>query len=221
MATAAHPRPRTRRFADLPPLAGRDLDARDIAFIRGIAHNTPAAAAIGYDDALSAGLLAYWKAGMRYDPAGQASWRTYAVLAVRRGIQEEARSRDHLSRWHRDEVKAGRLPDMPAAVSLDQAPEDRGERFDRGAARQADLVDLIPASARDEDLRITVDAALEAVHRVHPRAAAVLRLTYEQGMRDEDIGVLLGVGHSQVSRLRTLGRGLIRELLPLELLDAA
>ncbi len=205
MATAAYPRPRKRRqHRELLPLAGRDLDARDIAFVRGVAHNTSASAAIGYDDALSAGLLAYWRAGMRFNP-GAASWATYAATIVRHGIEDEARSRDHLSRHHRGQVRRGEVADEPPPASLDLAAHARRSI----------------AACRDEDLRLTVDAALEHVHRIHPRAAAVLRLTYEQDMRDEDIGVLLGCGHSQVSRLRTLGRGLIADLLPLELLDAA
>ncbi len=219
MNAAARTRPRTSRHEDLKPLAGRELDAHDLRFVTSVVRSTPAAGAIGYDDALSAGLLEYWRAAERFDPADGTPWANFAARRVRGAIQDEARNHDHLSRVHRRAVNAG--SDGGAWV---MAPKSLDEPLSaRGDAAAMTLGDMLAATdeTHDLDMRLTVDAALEIVHLADARIAAVLRLYYEQGWRDQDIGLLFGVSESRASQMRKQGRAMLRELLPRELLDAA
>jgi RNA polymerase sigma factor (sigma-70 family) len=223
MRPTAQPRPRTSHHNTLKPLAGRELDAHDIAFVHGTIRTSPAAAMLDDDDAFSVGLIAYWRAAVRYDPGRGMLWVTYAGNRIRNALQDEARLQDHLTRPHRREVTAnggGRAVKRPA--SLDEplrmlAPE--AVVGDPGAPTLASTLKAPPEE--DIDLRLTVDAAYEAIHRVNPKIAAVMRLYYQHGWRDQDIAEFFGVGESRVSQLKTIGREMLRELLPLDLLDAA
>lgn len=219
MSAAARTRPRTsRQDKQPPPLDGRELDAHDLRFVTSVVRCTPAAAAVGYEDALSVGLIAYWQAARRFDAGRGTPWAVYVTPYIRHAIQDEARHADHLSRQHRREVTANGDGDpvAMAPISLEQP------LLLHDAAQTRTIASTIADPARpDHDLRLTVDAALEIVHAVHPHAATALRLYYQQGWRDPDIGVLFGVSASRSSQLRKQGRGMLAELLPLDLLDAA
>ena len=219
MSAAARTRPRTSRHEDLAPLKGRELDAHDLRFVTRVVRSTPAAGAIGYDDALSAGLLEYWRAAERYDPSDGTPWTHFAARRVRGAVADEARNADHLSRCHRRKVNAGEDGGLwvMAPKSLDEPLPARGD------AAAMTLGDMLAATDEtgDVDTRLTIDAALEIVHLADARIAAALRLYYQRGWRDEDIAALFGVGHSRISQMRKQGRAMLAALLPLDLLDAA
>jgi RNA polymerase sigma factor (sigma-70 family) len=161
--------------------------------------------------------MAYWKAAARYEPEAGASWANFAAMRIQGAVKDAARDADHLSRTHRREVKAAEHTEswLLTPRSLDEPVLLGGENLTLGRTIAA------PDDEPDRDLRLTVDAALEIVHLADARMAAVLRLYYEQGWRDQDIGEFFGVGVSRVSQLRDEGRAMLRELLPLDLLDAA
>ncbi len=222
MDAAARTRPRTSRHEDLKPLAGRELDEHDLRFVTSVVRSTPAAGAIGYDDALSAGLLEYWRAAERFDPSDGTPWTHFAARRVRGAIQDEARNHDHLSRVHRRAVNAGSDGGawVMAPKSLDEPLSGYAARGDAAAMTLGDMLAATDETS-DLDMRLTVDAALEIVHLADARIAACLRLYYQQGWRDQDIGLLFGVSESRASQMRKKGRAMLAELLPRDLLDAA
>ncbi len=203
-----------------PPLAGRDMDARDIAFVRGVAYKFRASTPLSDDEALSCGLVGYWKAGLRYR-AADGPWLPYAALRIRGEILDGGRAADHLTRSQRAAVQRG---DGTVALHRPTSLSQGAPGFTGQSASSQTLEDLLPDPAAGPeriDQRLTIDAAFERIHRVHPRAAAVLRLTYEQDWPAADIAELFGVTVSRVSQLRTLGHELLAELLPRDLLEAA
>lgn len=100
-----------------------------------------------------------------------------------------------------------------APLPLDAAPTG-GEDHDDGS-----FVSMMTASDDgDADLRMTVEEAYEAVHRMKPRVAAVMRLYYQQGWLDREIAEFLGVDDSRVCQIRGQGHDMMRGLLSLDLL---
>lgn len=214
----------------LPPLAGRDMGARDVAFVRAVVREVAACALIGDEEALSVGLLAYWLAARRFKADAGVSWASFAGRRVHGAVLDEARRCDHLSRRQREAVRRDGVTASAMAPMLWSTPvtsRTSGTRsgWTAGGGTPLTLADVVadPRRHADAELVATVDAALEAVKRIHPRAAIALRLHYMRGWTLEDVGAFLDVGAPRVSQLLKLGRDLLRDrdLLSLDLLEAA
>ncbi len=86
---------------DLPSPIGRELDRRDIDFIRRASREVIPQSRMDPDDAFGAGLLGYWKAVKDFDPERRVPWGAYARLRIRGAVLDEARRLDPIGRGDR------------------------------------------------------------------------------------------------------------------------
>lgn len=103
-----------------------------------------------HEELTGAGLEALARAATRYDPTKGTTWGSYAWHAIRRGMQDELRNQDHLTRPHRAAVNAGTARDPGAPAPLDTTPH---------ADTTPDPHDQYAAV----DARLTIQAALHAL----------------------------------------------------------
>ena len=131
------------------------------------------------------------------DPARPAALASYATWRIRGALLDWAREQDYLTRQTRARVKAGTLPGMAPALSLnfeletrpallDTLPSEHGQ-WDPEAVALADLM--------EEPLH-------QALEGLPDRERWVVCRVDLQGATMKDVGAELGVTESRVSQIR-------------------
>lgn len=141
------------------------------------------------DDLFQAGMLALLRAAERYDPAGPARFGTYACAAVRRAILREAGRADAFA-------SPPTCPGGPRrrASPLPAPAPDGGDMPPPADARAADP----GAEAARRELRGHIE---EALAKLHPHHAEIVRLRYLGGLTQSQVGGRLGVTQAAVSQM--------------------
>jgi RNA polymerase sigma factor (sigma-70 family) len=165
----------------------REVTPADVERVRHTVYSVPAAYKIGLDDAVGEGMLGLWKATLSFDESRGVVFWSYAHRYVVGEVLEAARRADHLTRWQRAAVKAGRREDHGTPLYLEEL-----------AAGGWDWEDTVGAD-RGEDvaLRMTLD---EAVTAVDGRCGAVLRL-WLADVPQVEIAEFLSVTPARVSQM--------------------
>ena len=79
-----------------------------------------------FDDLNQEGLIGAWKTSAKYD--GKGTIEGWCSIRARGAMQDYLRRNDYLSRWHRKQVKEGRMV-APKIVSLDYLPSKEREKL--------------------------------------------------------------------------------------------
>ncbi len=154
---------------------------------RRLARTVPAVAAMGLDEAVSAGMPGLVRAAQLFDPSRGFQFSSYAYRAIARGILRAA---------GRFEVFHG-LP-LDAAGAL-EVPDDAT------AAQEAE-------TERLRDLADRLGSALEALP---PREAFVVRSVSLEGRPVREVAREMGLTPSRVRQLRASALERLREAPPL------
>lgn len=140
-----------------------------------------------FEDRIGDGMIGLIYAADHFKPEMGVSFRTYAWHCVLGSVRRWNKRRDHLSRWHRKQVREGRMQ-APVQVRLTDVMLER--------AHEDALV-----TRPDEDTRIDVQRAMRMLD---PREQRLIRDVYwhERPVKDcaTDLGVKTRGGASQAHR---------------------
>jgi len=140
---------------------------------------------VEFDELVSAGTIGLIEAARKFDPTRGIEFSTYAHPRIRGAICDELRSRDHLSRSHRAQLKTTGGRDPLAGVPLDAAPPQMVE-----PTQEQDAI-------RGEIRRFL----FSAMRRLRPRDRRVVILRYWGDKTLTAIASDLGVGESRVCQI--------------------
>ena len=143
-----------------------------------------------YDEALQAGRLGLWKALLRFDPQRDIAFSTYAVVAIRRRIQLEAR------RFRRFWQPRPSLPTTPPPEPLDEA-----YRRLLAPAVQRWLAHLPPRRAYVLRAYYGLDGAPPQFQRTIAQALGVTRQRVQQLLQEARLLLALPLYSWEVRRL--------------------
>lgn len=132
-----------------------------------------------------------------FDPSEGVKLPTFAKHRIEGAMLDGMRRRDHLTRHHRDLVRAGEVLALEPPVSIDA--EDSN-----GITIADTLIDLA-AIHLDEGIEVRLDIC-DALDRLPEREAYVLRQHYFAGRSMSELSAELGVTLSRVSQLAKKGR---------------
>ncbi len=189
-ATALAPAPQT----ETPPAPGPDSGARpEELFARHYAMSQQIADHLSRrlpdhlsrDDIRQEAAVGLWDAARRFDPARNVSFAAFAGRRVTGRVLDYVREADHLSRAHRQDVKAGRA----FKVEYKSIHGIDSERLSDRRERQSEIIE-----ARD--------TFAELCRRVRPKVRQVLFLRVD-GLTMKQIGERVGRSESMVSMMFT------------------
>lgn len=182
-------------------------------------------------DLFEAGLLGLAQAVQRWDEKSMTgAFDAYALVCAKNAMRQELRDRDLLTRGQRQELReaeraAERLThDLGRAPRSSEVARDLGLSFDAyrvivesGGAAHVDLEDvsgrladaravsLAPPSMQGTeasvDLLQRIQRVRDEVGQLPPRLAEVVRLYYDEGLMQREIGERLGVTEARVCQL--------------------
>jgi len=165
----------------------------------------------------AAGVLGLVEAAARYDPTRDAQFRTFAYLRVRGAIVDELRRNSVFPQQVLQRIGAVRRAriELPARASADEIARRAGLTEDEVAETLAAMRMARPAAweeaAGTPDRRPPPDAAIEAgdevrrmiglIEKLPERTRLVLTLYYHEDLRLKEIGEIVGLSASRLSRL--------------------
>ena len=177
----------------------------------------------------SAGLLGLVEAAQRFDPARGVDFKAFAALRIRGAIIDEARRNSPLPQELLQHVKlvskaqeqlappitiealssltgltADQVLDALTAIPLTQV-----KSLDPTAEELSRVTSDAPASEmeRDDERRLLADA----ITSLPERERLIVTLYYKEDLRLKEIGEMLGLSESRVSRLLTAAQFQLRE----------
>ncbi len=136
-----------------------------------------------HDDLDQWGAVGLLDAIRQYDPARGTKFSTVAYRRIRGEVIDGLRDTDHLSRDHRNDVKAGRVPpcaELPLVV---------------------DIIDHRQPSMIDEPLMTLWDAMAPALCFLTAQVRDVLRLHFVEGWTYQRIGDDIGLTRERIRQL--------------------
>lgn len=192
-----------------------------------IRKNLPAA--VELDDLIQSGTIGLFQAFDRFDPAKQTTFGTFAKYRIRGAILDSLRQLDWASRDLRRLQKQAEAATYELSVELERAPAESEiaqklgvdiERLRRMMLKLRSTISASSRSAKHDDLpapefsdkpeaqpdnvcmrkemRVKLRSALSVLT---PRYQRVIELYYGRDLSMKEIGVLLGVNESRVSRM--------------------
>jgi RNA polymerase sigma factor for flagellar operon FliA len=189
---------------------------------------------IDSENLVSAGVLGLVEAAHHFDPARGAAFRTFAYQRVRGSILDELRRNCPLPQHVLERVAVVRraMAALPPPVSLERlaaaarlSPDETADalaamRFGRMVAGEVDLDGRPDPHAEEPDwplrqLELRQKLAQE-VERLPEQQRVVLMAYYNEGLRLKEIGALMGLSESRVSRLMSAALLALRERLRAE-----
>jgi RNA polymerase sigma factor for flagellar operon FliA len=179
----------------------------------------------------AAGILGLVEAAGQFDPSRGVAFKTFAYPRIRGAILDELRRncplpQHMLQRWTRIRHAASATPATPTAEFLARATDltvDEVEecleaiRMTRPEAWREDLsppsveqrIDPGESMERDEDRRLLADA----VESLPKQERLVVSMYYLDDMRLKEIGEVLGLSESRISRILARGELRLREYI--------
>ncbi len=157
------------------------------------------------DDLLAAGVFGLIDSLRKNGGDQGPTFEAYARIRIRGAILDELRTQDWLSRRARwavsDKVEAGEGAPM-ALIGLDDVDANSALVDEEADDAEAQMVS-------EEDMKHLRDA----VERLPPREATIVRMHYFHGARFKEIGAALGVSEPRISQLHTRAMGQLRKIL--------
>jgi len=214
---------------------GRDgLVLEHLPLVKAIAvrihENVPVHVDIG--DLVHAGILGLFEAVDKYKPEKKVAFSSYAKHRIKNSILDSLRQLDWASRDLRRRHKQVEVVTRDLAATLQRQPTEAeiAEKLDMGAGRWRDMmidlehVGLVSASSRPQDTeelparpethpeRMYAQAQLrtlleDALKTLPPRYQKVVSLYYLNDMTMREVGAILGITESRVSRIHNSALG--------------
>lgn len=154
------------------------------------------------DDIESAAVVGLVEAVRSWDPAAGVPFRPFAAARVRGAVLDEFRALDHLSRWHREEVRAGRAEaERPLSLEVSVA-----------AGVEFPAVDAVDPAAAVEAAE-AAHAVGVAVARLPVRERTVVRGRWNFGRSTADLADQLGVDPTRVTQIHGVALVRLRRVL--------
>jgi RNA polymerase sigma factor for flagellar operon FliA len=177
----------------------------------------------------SAGLLGLVEAAQRFDASRGVDFKTFATLRIRGEIIDEARRNSPLPQELLQHVKlvSKAQEQLTPPITIEALSAATGLTTDQ----VLDALTAIPLtqmksldSTADELLRITADASAnemerdeerkllaDAIASLPERERLIITLYYKEDLRLKEIGEMLGLSESRISRLLTAAQFQLRE----------
>lgn len=184
---------------------------------------------VDVDNLESAGLLGLVEAAQRFDSGRGVDFKAYAALRIRGAIIDEARRNSPLPQELLQHVKlvSKAQEQLAPPVTIEALSSATGLTMDQ----VLDALTAIPLTqvksfdpAADELTRLTADVCsdemereedckllAEAIASLPERDRLVVTLYYKEDLRLKEIGEMLGLSESRVSRLLTAAQFQLRE----------
>ncbi len=200
-----------------PRLLRNDLIKSGIPLVKGIAARYTRRSKIRRsfaEDIYSAGLEGLVRAAIRFDPARDVTFRTFAEKRISGAILDYLRTEDHLTRHFRAQAKETGISAWQAPLRID-APanfmvEDDAEFLSSGMQIQDHAaIDPFEYAARREITR----KIERATSQLPPRTMRALILRYRDDMNLKEIGKVLGYNESRACQILGKAHTVIRDAL--------
>jgi RNA polymerase sigma factor FliA len=206
---------------------------------------------LDYDDLLSDACLGLIHAAGHYDPASEASFKTFAFHRVRGAIADGMRDRDSLGRLDRQRCVAmerardrfaareHRFPDAHELATEHNVTVARVHELRTRRARATPVyhtpehvarfgdeymppAELVRDDGAERDLAMVLARNTPIpIHRLAERERLVIALRYWEGCTLREIGDVLGVTDSRVSQILSKALNQLRTMVPRDLALAA